>query len=148
MAKKILFFLLFLIFSLPIQATDHEWLKDDFVYINSMCDDVQVLTRTGSLYQIATDEAVAQADKIWMDAINRGICIQSTKPFLAKLLEKVNTFENLYGVKDYNGELWFAETQTPEGNSMNVYVGIMGKSRAIPKTGFLGEPELIPMPKQ
>ena len=148
MAKKILFLLLFLIFSQPTQAEEHEWLAGDFVYVNSMCEDVQVLTRTGSLYQIATDEAVAQADKIWLDAINRGICIQMTKPFLAKLVEKVNTFKNLYGVKDYTGELWSAETQTPGGESINVYVGMMGKNFAVPKTGFLGEQEPIPMPKQ
>jgi hypothetical protein len=125
-----------------------EWLEGDFVYINSMCEDAQVLTRTGSLYQIATEEAVAQADKIWLDAINRGICIQSTKPFLAKLLKKINTFEDVYGIKDYTGELWSAETQTPAGESMNVYIGIMKKNFAVPKTGFLGEPEAIPMPKQ
>ena len=147
MAKKVLFLLLFLIFSLPTQAGEHEWLVDDFVYVNVMCDEAQILNRTGSLYEIASEETTAQADKIWLDALNRAICIYSDRPFLAKLLEKINTFQNLYGVKNYTGELWHAETQTPEGSSIKIYIGIMSKQYApTPKTGFLGEPAPIPVP--
>ena len=149
--KKIILSIICLTFVtlFPLSAQQHggEWNQDDYINVVTICQNMQPLVRTATLYQIATEQSVEQADRIWIDAIKRGICISTPNRFLVKLLVRQKVYKELFKVEGYHGELWSAETVLPNGDMIEVYVGIMSKDHSSSKgAGFMPDADPIPSP--
>lgn len=109
------------------QSTEHQWQPDDFVTVDTMCQDIQPLIVTAALYQLGTETSVQEADIIWLDALKRGICISNANGFLVKLVVKQKVFPRFLNIPGLDGELWSASTVSPNGDMIEIFVGIMTK---------------------
>ena len=109
------------------QSTEHRWQPDDFVTVDAMCQDMRPLIATAALYQLGTERSVQEADMIWLDALKRGICISSANGFYVKLLVKQKVFARFLNIPGLDGELWSATTPSPNGDIIEIFVGIMTK---------------------
>jgi len=116
------------------QSSDHAWKVGDFVYVNHMCSNAEVLIMTANLYQQGTEESVKQAEEVWKFAVINGICVTSPENFLIKLVTMRQHFPDLFGADGYHGELWSANTVLPDGTPVLIYAGVIAKEFAAQNT--------------
>ena len=104
----ILIFILIFITLSQVKAGNHVWMPGDQARATAICVNEIALTKTAEKFQENTKQAAYEAEKIWREAIQNGECIIAPKDYKWKvtLIEKLITFENMFGKKGMAGELW------------------------------------------
>ena len=134
---KLLWTVLFLlIFSTTANAEKHLWMPGDQARATAICVNEIALTKTAEKFQENTKQAAYEAEKIWWEAVQNGECIIAPKDdrWKVTLIEKLSTFENMFGREGMNGELWKVIMINLDGKEFEdkygypVPLGVMGRN--------------------
>jgi len=126
----ILIIVLVAFFVKPTDATEHEWVPNDIIWVNHICSSSEILKRTAIEYQKGTEEGIQSAEQMWTFAIATGVCVTSPQNFMIKLVTRIDQYPDLYGAIGYDGELWSAYTVAPDGKTLLIYAGVVSKEFA------------------
>ena len=131
---KLLWTVLFLlIFSTTTNAEKHLWMPGDQARATAICVNEIALTKTAEKFQENTKQAAYEAEKIWWEAVQNGECIIAPKDdrWKVTLIEKLATFENMFGQEGMNGELWKVIMINLDGKEFHGVCGFFSKEYAL-----------------
>ena len=114
----------------PVDATDHEWYPNDLAYVTHVCSTPDILINSAMLYSDPTPENIEEADAMFLQAMKAKNCVYNQNNFIVRLVEKIYTISNLYGVEGYDGQVWSGNTVGENGMVYRVYIGMLKKEFA------------------
>ena len=114
----------------PVDATDHEWYPNDLAYVTHVCSTPDILINSAMLYSDPTPENIEEADAMFLQAIKNKNCVYNQNNFIVRLVDKIYTVSNLYGIEGYDGQVWSGNTVGENGMVYRVYIGMLNKEFA------------------
>ena len=120
-------------FAQPSKSTEHEWMINDLAYVTHVCSTPDMLINSAMLYSDPTPENIEQADAMFLQAMKNKNCVYNQNNFIVRLVDKIYTVSNLYGIEGYDGQVWSGNTVGPNGMTYRVYVGMLNKEFAAKK---------------
>ena len=114
----------------PVDATDHEWYPNDLAYVTHVCSTPDILINSAMLYSDPTPENIEEADAMFLQAMKNKNCVYNQNNFIVRLVDKIYTISNLYGIEGYDGQVWSGNTVGENGMVYRVYIGMLNKEFA------------------
>ena len=114
----------------PVDATDHEWYPNDLAYVTHVCSTPDILINSAMLYSDPTPENLEEADAMFLQAMKAKNCVYNQNNFIVRLVDKIYTISNLYGIEGYDGQVWSGNTVGENGMVYRVYIGMLNKEFA------------------
>ena len=120
-------------FARPSKSDEHIWKINDLAYVTHVCSSPEMLINSAILYSDPTPENLEEADAMFLQAMKSKNCVYNQQDFIVRLVEKIYTIQNLYGIDGYDGQVWSGNTIGPNGMTYRVYVGMLNKEFAAKK---------------
>ena len=117
-------------FAQPSKSDEHEWMINDLAYVTHVCSTPDMLINSAMLYSDPTPENIEEADAMFLQAMKAKNCVYNQNNFIVRLVEKIYTISNLYGVEGYDGQVWSGNTVGENGMVYRVYIGMLKKEFA------------------
>ena len=131
-----LFFILISITLSQAKADNHIWMPGDQARVTAICANEIALTKTAEKFQENTKQAAQEAEEIWQTAVADRQCYVSPRgdKWRITLLEKLRTFNNMFGQEGMSGELWKVVMITRTGEKFYGVSGVFSKDYAPAKS--------------
>ena len=120
-------------FARPTKSEEHIWKINDLAYVTHVCSSPEMLINSAILYSDPTPENLEEADAMFLQAMKTKNCVYNQQDFIVRLVEKIYTIKDLYGIDGYDGQVWSGNTIGPNGMTYRVYVGMLNKEFAAKK---------------
>ena len=117
-------------FARPTKSEEHIWKINDLAYVTHVCSSPEMLIKSAILYSDPTPENIEQADAMFLQAMKSKNCVYNQQDFIVRLVEKIYTIPNLYGIEGYDGQVWSGNTVGENGMVYRVYIGMLNKEFA------------------
>ena len=117
-------------FAQPSKSTEHEWMINDLAYVTHVCSTPDILINSAMLYSDPTPENIEEADAMFLQAMKNKNCVYNQNNFIVRLVDKIYTVSNLYGIEGYDGQVWSGNTVGENGMVYRVYIGMLNKEFA------------------
>ena len=120
-------------FAQPSKSEEHVWKTNDLAYVTHVCSTPDMLINSAILYSDPTPENLEEADAMFLQAMKTKNCVYNQRDFIVRLVEKIYTIPNLYGIDGYDGQVWSGNTIGTNGMTYRVYIGMLNKEFAAKK---------------
>ena len=120
-------------FAQPSKSEEHVWKTNDLAYVTHVCSTPDMLINSAILYSDPTPENLEEADAMFLQAMKTKNCVYNQQDFIVRLVEKIYTIKDLYGVDGYDGQVWSGNTVGQNGMVYRVYIGMLNKEFAAKK---------------
>ena len=120
-------------FARPSKSDEHIWKMHDLAYVTHVCSSPEMLIASAMLYSDPTPENLEEADALFLQAMKSKNCVYNQQDFVVRLVDKIYTIPNLYGIDGYDGQVWSGNTIGPNGMTYRVYIGMLKKEFAAQK---------------
>ena len=121
-------------FARPSKSEEHIWKMNDLAYVTHVCSSPEMLIASAILYSDPTPENLEEADAMFLQAMKLKTCVYNQQDFIVRLVDKIYTIQNLYGIDGYDGQVWSGNTVGPNGMTYRVYIGMLKKEFATKKS--------------
>ena len=117
-------------FAQPSKSDEHEWMINDLAYVTHVCSTPDMLINSAMLYSDPTPVNIEVADAMFLQAMKAKYCVYYQNNFIVRLVDKIYTVSNLYGIEGYDGQIWSGNTVGENGMVYRVYIGMLNKEFA------------------
>ena len=117
-------------FAQPSKSDEHQWMINDLAYVTHVCSTPDMLINSAMLYSDPTPENIEEADAMFLQAMKTKNCVYNQNNFIVRLVDKIYTVSNLYGIEGYDGQVWSGNTVGENGMVYRVYIGMLNKEFA------------------